>query len=313
MPTHLDVLCGNYPQVVSSNSRAIAADDKYLAAAGAMNGTASVVCTIIISRSTGRCSSATQVALKTAEQVAACIPEALLGVEQRAMADLLEGFVPMRQHALIRFGRWQEIIDTQLPADPELYCVTTAIILYSRGVALAATGNVRLAEETREEVRAAVARVPNSRTIFNNSCTDILKIAAAMLNGEIAYRKGKHEGAFRHLRGSVELDDGLPYDEPWGWMQPARHAYGALLLEQGRVAEAESVYRADLGLDATLARACQHPGILWSLHGYHKCLVRLGKEELVGVIASQLEVASAYADVPITSSCRCRLSRYAAT
>jgi hypothetical protein len=96
-------------------------------------------------------------------------------------------------------------------------------------------------------------------------------------------------------------------------MQPARHAYGALLLEQGRVAEAESVYRADLGLDATLARACQHPGNLWSLHGYHKCLVRLGKEELAGVIASQLEVASAYADVPITSSCQCRLSCHAAT
>ena len=61
-------------------------------------------------------------------------------------------------------------------------------------------------------------------------------------------------------------------------MQPARHAYGALLLEQGRVEEAEAVYRADLGLDDTLARACQHPGNVWSLHGYHECLTRLGKQ-----------------------------------
>ena len=60
-------------------------------------------------------------------------------------------------------------------------------------------------------------------------------------------------------------------------MQPTRHAYGALLLEQGRVEEAEAVYRADLGLDDTLARACQHPGNVWSLHGYHECLTRLGK------------------------------------
>ena len=314
MPTHLDVLCGNYHQVVSSNSRAITADDKYLAAEGAMNVYSlyrvhnyhfKIYGAMFLGQS--------RVALETAEQLAASIPEALLRVEQPAMADLLEGFVPMRQHVLIRFGRWQEIIDTQLPADPELYCVTTAMVLYSRGVAQAATGNVQRAEATREEFYAAVARVPDSRTIFNNTCTDILRIATAMLDGEIAYRKGEHEGAFRHLRRAVELDDSLPYDEPWGWMQPARHAYGALLLEQGRVAEAEAVYRADLGLDATLARACQHPGNLWSLHGYHECLVRLGKEQLAGVIASQLQLASAYADVPVASSCYCRLSCHAPT
>ncbi|MCZ9340563.1 hypothetical protein NGM37_22665, partial [Streptomyces sp. TRM76130] len=73
------------------------------------------------------------------------------------------------------------------------------------------------------------------------------------------YRKGDHEAAFAALRRAVELDDGLPYDEPWGWMQPTRHAYGALLLEQGRAAEAEAVYRADLGLDDTLPRPLQHP------------------------------------------------------
>jgi hypothetical protein len=94
-------------------------------------------------------------------------------------------------------------------------------------------------------------------------------------------------------------------------MQPARHAYGALLLEQDRVAEAESVYRADLGLDATLARPCQHPGNVWSLHGYHECLTRLGKHELAGIIRQQLAIAAAYADVPISASCYCRLSAVA--
>jgi hypothetical protein len=89
-------------------------------------------------------------------------------------------------------------------------------------------------------------------------------------------------------------------------MQPARHAYGALLLEQDRVAEAEAVYRADLGLDATLARACQHPGNVWSLHGYHECLTRLGRREQAGIIGQQLKIAAAYADVPVRSSCYCR-------
>ena len=98
-----------------------------------------------------------------------------------------------------------------------------------------------------------------------------------MIAGEIAYREGNVESAFKHLREAVNRDDALNYDEPWGWMQPTRHALGALLLEQGQVEEAEAVYRADLGLDATLSRACQHPGNVWSLHGLHECLTRRGE------------------------------------
>ena len=111
------------------------------------------------------------------------------------------------------------------------------------------------------------------------------------------------------LRRAIEIDDGLPYDEPWGWMQPTRHAYGALLLEQGRVAEAETVYRADLGFDDTLPRACQHPGNVWSLHGFHECLVRLGQLGEAAIIEQQLKLTAALADVPIESSCFCRLER----
>ena len=72
---------------------------------------------------------------------------------------------------------------------------------------------------------------------------DILKIAQAMARGEIEYRKGNFDVAFEHLREGVELDDRLNYDEPWGWMQPVRHALGALLLEQGHLEEAEKVLR----------------------------------------------------------------------
>ena len=80
-----------------------------------------------------------------------------------------------------------------------------------------------------------------------------------MLDGEIEYRRGHYDAAFAHLRRAVELDDNLLYDEPWAWMQPTRHALGALLLEQGHVEEAEAVYRADLGLDDTLAGPASIP------------------------------------------------------
>jgi tetratricopeptide (TPR) repeat protein len=143
--------------------------------------------------------------------------------------------------------------------------------------------------------------------LFNNTCADILAIASEMLDGELEYRKGNYDAAFAALERSIERDDNLPYDEPWGWMQPTRHAYGALLLEQGRVAEAEAVYRADLGLDDTLPRALQHPGNVWALHGLHECLTRLGRSGEAQIVAHQLRLAAALADVPVEASCFCRL------
>jgi hypothetical protein len=90
-------------------------------------------------------------------------------------------------------------------------------------------------------------------------------------------------------------------------MQPTRHALGALLLERGRVEEAATVYAADLGLDPTLPRCCQHPNNVWSLHGYHECLTRLGRTDDAAAIGQRLEAALARADVPILASCACRL------
>ncbi|MGW6159525.1 hypothetical protein ACWFRM_41500, partial [Streptomyces sp. NPDC055144] len=192
-----------------------------------------------------------------------------------------------------------------------LYCVTTAMLHYARGVAFSATARITEAEAERELFHEAVSRVPETRMLFNNTCADILAIASAMLDGELEYRRGHYDAAFAALERSIALDDNLPYDEPWGWMQPARHAYGALLLEQGRVAEAAAVYRADLGLDDTLPRSLQHPGNVWALHGFHECLVRLGKVGEAHIVAQQLKIAVAVADVPIEASCFCRLEAVA--
>lgn len=309
MPSHLDVLCGDYRAVVSANSAAITADEKYVAQAGRVNFYTlyrahnyhfKIYGAMFLGQSA--------TALETAAQLEDSIPEELLRVQVPPMADWLEGFLAMRVHVLIRFGKWEEIVALPLPNDPDLYCVTTAMLHYAKGVAYAATDRVTAALDEQQHLFAALDRVPESRTLFNNTCRDILAIAAAMLEGELQYRKGNYESAFEALRASIELDDNLVYDEPWGWMQPTRHAYGALLLEQGRVGEAEAVYRADLGIDSTLPRAAQHPGNVWSLHGYHECLVRLGKTEQAQIVAQQLKIAAALADVPIAASCLCRLS-----
>ncbi|KAI9374874.1 hypothetical protein BJX61DRAFT_540378 [Aspergillus egyptiacus] len=307
MPTHLDILCGEYRRAMASNLEAIRSDKRFVARAGAVNfytlyRAHNYHFRIYAAMFAGQ----SRVALETATELESQIPETLLRVRSPPMADWLEGFLAMRVHVLVRFGQWDEILALELPRDQGLYCVSTAMVHYGRGVAFAATGRVEDAVHERGLFETAFKKVPSSRMLFNNACVDILEIAQAMLDGELEYRRGNIEEAFKHLRRSIELDDGLPYDEPWGWMQPTRHAYGALLLEQGRVEEAAAVYSADLGMDDTLPRALQHPNNIWSLHGYHECLVRLGRMAEARIVKQQLKFAAATADIPIQASCFCR-------
>ena len=312
MATHIDVLCGHYHNVVARNSAAVVADRKYLEQAGPMNFYSTYRCHNYHFKVYGAMFLGQYApAMEAAEEMVRNLPADLLRTGSPPMADWLEGFVPIKQHVLIRFGKWQEILDQPSPEDEELYCVTTAMMRYARAVAYASTGRVDEAEQEREAFMAARDRVPESRTLFNNTCLDILAVAEAMMTGEIEYRRGNADTAFEHLNRAVELDDNLPYDEPWGWMQPTRHALGALLLEQGRLQEAEATYRADLGLDGQLRRACWHPDNVWSLHGLHECLTRRGETVEANHIKQHLDVAVARADVPIEASCFCRLERTA--
>jgi tetratricopeptide (TPR) repeat protein len=251
-------------------------------------------------------------AIAAAEELIATIPEAVLRIQSPPMADFLEGYLTTKQHVLVRFGKWREIIEQELPEDRDLYCSNVAMIHYAKAVAHSALGNVGEAEAEKTRFMAAKMRVPESRRVHNNTIADLLDVAEEMLKGELEYRKGNYDAAFAHLRKSVELDDALPYDEPWGWMQPTRHALGALLLEQGGIAEAEAVYRSDLGLDGKLSRACQHPDNLWSLHGLHECLTRRGEKVEAALIGQRLELALARAEFPIKASCFCRRTAMAA-
>jgi len=308
MPTHIDVLCGHYRDVLVYNHKAIVADRKFLAREGALNvyalyRTHNHHFAIYGAMFLGQYGPA----MAAAQELIDTTPEELLRIPSPPMADFVEGYLPMKQHVLIRFGKWREIIAQDLPADRTLYCSTTAMILYAQTVAHSALGHIAEAEKTRAAFMEAKPRVPESRRVHNNTVRDLLEIAQAMLDGELEYRRGNHEVAFTHLRRSVELDDALPYDEPWGWMQPTRHALGALLLEQGRVAEAEAVYRSDLGLDGKLSRACQHLDNLWSLHGLHECLTRRGEAVEAALIKQRLELALARSEVPVKASCFCRM------
>ena len=306
MPTHIDIQCGHYRDALHWNQKAIVADRKFYDRAGPMNFYSGYrIHNYHFAAYGAMFLGQFAPAIAAADELVETMPEAFLRIPSPPMANFFEAYVAIRQHVLIRFGKWQDIIAQALPADHELYCNTVAIMHYAKGVAHAALGNVALAEAEQTLFREAAIRVPESRYIHNVACVKLLAIAEQMLSGEIAYRRGEHDAAFAHLRAAIALEDDLPYDEPWGWMQPVRHALGALLLEQGRVAEAEAVYREDLGLGGTLPRAQIHPDNLWALRGLLGCLERRGETAEAALIRQRVEFAAARADLPVAVSCFC--------
>jgi tetratricopeptide (TPR) repeat protein len=311
MPSHLDILIGDYRRAIASNADACLADEKYVAEHGGQNFYSfyrmhNYHSLIYAAMFAGQF----KVAMDTVDRMEASLSEPLLRTQSPPMADWLENFRSVRIHVLVRFGRWQEIIGLKLPDDQELHCVTTAMLHYGKGVAFAATGDIDSAKKHRDHLEAAIDRIPPSRICgdFPNKSNVVLQVGQAMLDGELEYRQGNYEQAFEHLRIAIARDDALTYAEPWAWMMPTRHAYAALLLEQGKIAEATQNYAADLGFDETLPRARHHPNNIWALHGYHECLHRLGRTKEANIIQQQLKLAQAVADVEVNASCYCRQS-----
>ena len=307
MPAHIYAICGQYADAIAVSEKAIVADNKYLDYAGPFKFYTTARChDFHMMMYAAMFAGQYQTALKAAEDMMATLTPELLAVGKPHMAVTMEGYYSTKMHVLVRFGRWQEIVDSPMPADPKLYCASTAMHHYAKGVAHSALGNIAEAEAERERFFQARQRIPENRLFFNNQADDILAVGQEMLLGELEYRKENFEVAFGHLRKAVELDAHLHYPEPWAWMHPPRHALAALLLEQERVEEAERVYRADLGLDDTLSRSSQHPGNVWSLHGYVECLRRTGKSEQATEMQQQLDRSLSHTDVRIASSCCCR-------
>jgi tetratricopeptide (TPR) repeat protein len=308
MPGHVYVLCGEYQKAMVASAKAIAANDLYLAYAGALTPyTTACAHDLLLMMHACMFMGRYQDSIGAANKLRGMLTKEVLSVKGRPrFATSLEGYYSMTLHVMVRFGRWQEIIDAPLPDDQELYLVSTAMCHYAKGVAHASLKQFGDAEQQRRLFHDSLGRIPPQRKVFNNSALGILAVGEKMLDGELEYHKGNHELAYAHLREAVHRDDNLEYIEPWAWMHPPRHALAALLAEQGHYSEAEEVCRDDLGLSGRIQRCAQHPDNVWALHGLVECLRQRGEIEELAIVQRELASAMALTDVPITSSCMCR-------
>jgi len=325
MPSHIDAWVGQWKEAIECNIAAVEADDRYVEITGnesqfykfyRMHNHHFVVWCAMFD---GQYETALKYARKAVDTLPAGDADSgvqfmLAGVIPMG-AIFLESYVTMPWHVMIRFGKWDEILNEPLHTDRDVFPAAIATQHYARGVAYASMGMVPEAEAEQVLFKEALqnpalaGRVLHNNLMYQEASEGpcILLVNDAILDGEIEYRRqylAKEKGedadfslAFDHLRRGVDLSLNLAYNEPWGQMQPVRHILGALLLEQGEVDEAESVYRADIDL---------WKDNMWGLLGLKLCLEAKGDTsgELEKVTA-QFEERSARADIIPTKTCFC--------
>jgi hypothetical protein len=194
--------------------------------------------------------------------------------------------------ALARFGRWDEVF--ALPAPDEKLPYTRGVWHYARGLAQSAKGQSGAAQGELAALTRIRDGVPAERTLAGFFKTrEMLTLAAEVLAGELAARRGEADAAIRHLAEAVRIQDGHWFTEPPPWYFPVRQALGAVLLQAGRAGEAEAVYREDLR---------RNPENGWSLFGLAQSLRAQGKNSEAAAADARFRRAWARADVTLTAS-----------
>lgn len=291
MPTHIDIRRGHWQQAVIASEKAIAADREYRRVV-ADPGLYRIFMLhnnhmlAYVASMQGQSQQATQ----AIQEMLAYIPDDYVAADPGRVDFLFA--MPYELH--LRFGRWDAMLAE--PPPRKEFVVAGTFWHFARGVAHAAKR--QLAEAKTDLGLFAIARrsVPPNAIFLKNRAAKGFEIAAGLLTGEIAYREGRIEEALTELRQAVRREDDLSYIEPPEWVQPARHVLGATLMDAGRSAEAETVYREDLR---------RHPENGWALFGLRESLRKQHKSAEADVVATRLKHAWQYADIKLTASCLC--------
>jgi tetratricopeptide (TPR) repeat protein len=164
---------------------------------------------------------------------------------------------------LVRFGRFEQILEVEdRPEQP----VHGGMWDFAQGYAHLRSGSPEFARAYLQRV-LATADTTEAQFRFHSG-EALLGTVGGILEGELHRDAGDLDAAIASFERAVELEDGLTYDEPEPLPFAARHWLGSALLEAGRYAEAEAVYRAELE---------DHPHNGWSLFGLQRALTGQGK------------------------------------
>jgi tetratricopeptide (TPR) repeat protein len=180
------------------------------------------------------------------------------------------------------------------PEPPPYSVPLRAVWHYARGLSFVATGQAAMADAELEKLKALMGDESMKQPLFSpNTALAVLAPAVEVLSGEIAASRKDFDRAIAHLDKAVRLEDSLVYTEPSEFHFPPRHALGAVLLEAGRAAEAETIYWEDL-------RRNRENG--WALFGLVQALRAQGKAADAALTEARFKKTWARADFTPTGS-----------
>jgi tetratricopeptide (TPR) repeat protein len=290
MPSHIYMRVGQYADAVAANERAVKADREYIRQCRALGFYPGVYYPHNIhflwwaQLFEGR----SKEALRTANQAAAYAVDNYCGPNRALEAPRLRHLPWL---TLLRFGKWDEVLATAQPPVTNDFLVDRALWHFTRGLAFAGKKEAAAAERERVAL-AAMASSEAARRLSSPAfpVADTLAVSAHWLAGKVAGARGDPAGMIAALERAVAAEDSIPYMEPSYWPIPVRPALGAALLEAGKAAEAEEIFREDLR---------RWPRNGWGLHGLMAALRAQGKSEQAEDVRRQCVEAWSRADVPL--------------
>lgn len=289
MPSHIYIQVGRYHDAVVANQRAIATDEEY-ATQRSVSGfyrMAYMVHNHYFLWYAAMMAGESKVAIQAARYTA-------MMTDTKSMREpwggTMQHYYSLPLYAFAKFGMWDKILAQ--PAPPVDLIYPTGVWHYARGMAFTAKGQLEKAARELEQLNAIAAEKAPDKTKLWEVNLKILQNASQVLAGELATKQGNYEQAIAHLKTAIQLDDDLKGDPPL-WYSPVRQSFGAILLEVGRKAEAEQMYREDLKI---------YPNNGWSLYGLAQSLQVQGKTKEAQEVQQRFEKAWKYADVKLTAS-----------
>ncbi len=291
MPGHIYQRVGRYDDVIKANQLAILADEDYITQCRAQGiyPLGYYPHNIHFLWFGATMAGQSDLAISSARKTVNSIPKK--AVEE---VPILQTFLLVEDFALVRFGRWDEIL--KLPALKYESLFTRGVRHYARGMAFTRKKNFSAAAKELAAVKNIAANpelIATPASMSLNLPDAVLRIAAESLAGELAAEQGKYDQAIAHLETAVRMQDALAYTEPDDWHYPVRHSLAAVLLQAGRAGEAETVYWQDLR---------DHPNNGWALFGLAQALRAQGKAEDAKAVDADFRTAWSKADIELTSS-----------
>lgn len=295
MPAHIYIRTGRYHDASLANERAIVADERYVPYADPSNFYLHMyrlhnphflwAAATLEGRS--------EVAIRAARMAADMAHGVLHSGHGAGMEVMMQHFAASPIYALIRFARWDEILEEQAPPESQAYLRAVwhhaRAIAYSRlGDQEAASGELAVLEKLAETPSLATATVMGV-----NPASDVLAVAVHVTRGELEADRGDLDEAITHFEQAIVLEDKLRYMEPSDWHYPVRQILGDVLLRADRFADAERVFREDL---------VKLPENGYSLFGLATAVEMQGRQEKAASIWQRFREAFARADVTLESS-----------